>query len=1247
VISYGALDRMARAVAVVLQQRLNCADAVEPPRVVLLCKPGPGFIAGFLGCLYARVIAVPAYPVEHVRHLPRLRALLADAEPSLVLADSDLSEMTHAKGNTDATSILGAAQIVDINACLAADPEAYQAPEISPDDIAFLQYTSGSTGQPRGVTVTHGNLAVNAGYIGEAMGYGEEDVVVSWLPLYHDMGLIGTFMQSIFTGCTSVLMPPSAMLVRPATWWEAVSKYRATVTGAPNFAYALSARRVSREQLEKLDLSSLRVTFNGAEPVRADTMTQFAAAFAPAKFNPATLFPCYGLAEVTLFASGGPCLSGVKTQCVSRDGLSKGHIEVADTSAGNMQTLVGCGPVARGLKLRIVNPDTGKACKPGHVGEIRISGPSVSPGYWKKPEVNAEVFAKGELRTGDLGALVNGELYITGRIKDVIILAGKNHYPQDIEATAERAHEALRPGCVVAYGTNLDDPKLGIVAELRAETPSESLPDIAQAIARAVSTEHAVPVSRVTLIPAGRLPKTSSGKLQRGLTREKDTAGELDALYQWEMGGGSATMKTTSPGEGDTRAAEEAETVNRLLEYLRWYGANRMNSRLMDERRCFAPHVVLDLGNAGLLGMLVPENLGGLGLGAASFLAIGQQICSMDLTVGLFWGLNSTLAAYPLLRAGSPEQQQRFLPPLAQGRIIGSFALSEPVAGSNPLGIQSAARETAEGHWTLNGEKTWIGGGAWAGVITAFAKEYAADGSSRGMTGFVIEQGRKGLRQGPEHLTLGHRATVQNRLFFEDLPLDERDRLGNSSEGMQIAADTMNLARFGLGVMALGGAKRAMQLGMRYASRRTVNTGVLAEHPLVVGDLGDAALGIAALEALLKRCAQAMDAAGGIPDVDRVPEAWPIVAKVFGSELCGQVVDRAMQLAGGRGYIETNVLAQLWRDARILRIFEGPTETLEYHLGNLVARGHLDACLAMHRAEGVTQWAERLRDDLKALQERCPDRHLYRSLAGKISMWAILAMILREDAALDPLNGPSLDWVERQYKAALSEAELRASGLAVVTGLRVGKIVAGYADAIGDVEQTLPAEEWELDPMLRKDDLTVAAAAPALPPRAGMGTRVAVPQPRSFAVSAAATTTVNSPTTPANWRSETVSNPSTPPRRVPPRRPGSGSTSPVAGRTKPVTPIQSDAPPRTTEAKAPTDLDAISRQIVEWFCRSANVSREFVPPDAPLVEIGLDSLTAAEIAALIEETYDIKVQQTLLWDLPTIRHVAEYVAGRM
>ncbi|HYU30925.1 MAG TPA: amino acid adenylation domain-containing protein, partial [Thermoanaerobaculia bacterium] len=516
-LSWRELDGRARAVAAALQASCGPGD-----RALLLFPPGLDFVAAFFGCLYARVVAVPAYPPRPRRDDPRLRGIVRDAGPAVVLTTSGLAA--------------GAVQLIERTPELAEArwlatgnlPEAgsWEGPQPRPDELAFLQYTSGSTAAPKGVMVSHANLAHNERMIQAAFGQDEESVVVGWLPLYHDMGLIGNVLQPLWSGGRCILMSPAAFLQRPRRWLEAISRYQATTSGGPNFAYDLCVRRVGPAEREGLDLSSWRVAFNGAEPVRAGTIERFAAAFGPCGFGRDAFFPCYGLAEATLLVAGGTVGEGPRLGEAGRRPVGCGRVGLE----GGLEQ-----------RLEVVDPETGIECLPGTVGEIWIAGPSVAQGYWGQAEETERVFravpagAERErfLRTGDLGFLDGSELFVTGRLKDLIILRGRNHYPQDLELTAESAHPALRPGGGAAFSLDVGgEERLVLVQEVerRAGAGPGELAEIGAAVRRAIAVEHEVPVHDVVLVRAGAVPKTSSGKVQRRLCRTLYQEGRLDVL---------------------------------------------------------------------------------------------------------------------------------------------------------------------------------------------------------------------------------------------------------------------------------------------------------------------------------------------------------------------------------------------------------------------------------------------------------------------------------------------------------------------------------------------------------------------------------------------------------------------------------------------------------------------------------------------------------------------------------------------
>ena len=575
-LSFAGLDLRARTIGAALQQ-LGAAGQ----RALLLYPPGLDFVAAFFGCLYGGVVAVPAYPPRSARMLPRLLEIARDARPAVALTTTDLQKAIG--GLAAQVPELSALRLVATDQVPPDQADAWRDPGADASSLAFLQYTSGSTAAPKGVMISHGNLLHNEEMIRQAFGQSAESVIVGWLPLYHDMGLIGNVLQPLYLGARCVLMSPIAFLQNPKRWLATISRYRATTSGGPNFAYDLCVRKVAPADRADLDLSSWDLAFDGAEPVRAETMARFVDAFAGCGFAPRAFFPCYGLAEATLFVAGGagagmpplpetleaPPGEGVTSRSEPRIAafdpvqLEAGNARPLPPSDPAARTLVSCGRAWHGQELAIVDPASLSRCAAGKVGEIWVRGASIAQGYWRRPEETAETFggrlaedaagaggaaaadgaAAPFLRTGDLGFLDRGELFVTGRLKDLIIIRGRNLYPQDIELTVERSHPALRAGCGAAFSIELGDEERLVVVQEHDRTPGdtpldpETVETIAEAVRRAVAEQHEAQVQQVVLLRAGTLPKTSSGKIQRRACRAALLAGRLEVLGASALGG--------------------------------------------------------------------------------------------------------------------------------------------------------------------------------------------------------------------------------------------------------------------------------------------------------------------------------------------------------------------------------------------------------------------------------------------------------------------------------------------------------------------------------------------------------------------------------------------------------------------------------------------------------------------------------------------------------------------------------------
>lgn len=1182
-LTYAELDRRARAIAARVR-----TEAATGDRAILLYPPGLDYIAAFFGCLYAGMLAVPTYPPGQ-RQLSRLSAIVADSGATIALT-------THAmqrRLGQLATRESSARELQALRWMVSDGLETDEAPGVpgpkpKPETIAFIQYTSGSTASPRGVMLSHANLLSNSARIQRLFETNPQSRIVSWLPPYHDMGLIGAVLQPLYVGFPATIMSPRTFVQSPIRWLREVSAAHATHIGAPNFAYDLCVRTTSPQEREGLDLSSCSAAVVGAEPVRAEILDRFAEAFEQFGFRRSSFIPAYGLAESTLLVSAGRRHDGPRVLALDAAALGHGLADV--TQGGRSTSLVSCGRAIQDHTITIVDPVSLEACAEKTVGEIWICGPSVAQGYWNRPEQTEQVFhARFEgggpyLRTGDLGFLLDGELFVTGRLKDVIIVRGLNHYPQDIESTVQRAHGAVYGGLGAAFSVVRNAQEhVAVVQEFPGHATADS-GEVIDAIRSAVAEEHELQLHAIALLKPGTIPKTSSGKVQRHSCRQGLLDGGLELVAQWSADArnrhpsapvASSPAATTDPVPSVARAEN-------LIHWLRGYAETRINSLLIDERRTIPPHIVLDFGNHGLLGMEVPARYGGIELRATESMRVLAQLAAIDLTLALFVGNNNALGVGPILRYGSGELRDELLPLLASGRSLAAFALTEAAAGSNPRAIASTAVSFEQDRWLLRGSKLWIGSASWAGVVNVFTQLVGDDGKARGITGFAVREGTPGLRIGREALTMGMRGMVQNAVELDDVVVGRESLLGREGSGLEVAQDAMQLGRLGLGAISAGAMKRCAQLMHRYAGRRSIATGRLLEHPVSLERFGDVLGGIAAVETLVARSAKLLDA-GEAP-----PAEVLMACKTAGTEHLWRTADALVQMLGGRGYLESNEAARILRDARVFRIFQGPTETLRMFIGASVVHDSRNLDRFIRDVLGVPSVAERLQEAVAAVKDcnmspGAPSAEpgiAYRRAcahAGAVAEAALLVAFSQSELG----SGSSAEirraqaWAELRFDDAVTAAVERKSKRELVLAAdEVGEAIARFEEDIGDVEQRLGDEERSLDELLRKTDTGLQST---------WG-----PRPRRLSERTA--------------------------------HPGSEDSSP---------------------GPSPASLSA---WISSWLASRVGVLPQTLDPRRPLASFGLDSVLAVELAGVLEKHLGIPVDATVAWDYPTIEALAAHLA---
>lgn len=507
-------------------------------RVMLCYPPGLEYITAFFACLTNGLIAVPIYPPD-TRNNERIKCIIKDCDAKLALTTDEIFEKTKEPGFSLNYKGLSWVSTNFVNAEIRGNHNLIN--NSLPEDIAFLQYTSGSTSNPKGVMVTHENLMANSQLIKKQYQHTDNSVLVSWLPPYHDMGLVGSIVQPMFMGMTGIHMSPSSFLKRPVRWLRAISEYSKlgpVTSGGPNFSFEICCNYIGNERMHGVDLSNWRIAYNGAEPIRAETLNKFVNKFEPFGFSCKSFYPVYGLAEATLMASAGNIMSEPIIKAFKTESLKVGIAEEEKDS--NFKTcieLTGCGQNLEGQKIIIVNPETLYSCKDREIGEIWIKGPGIALGYWQNEDATRISFnaytndtSEGPfLRTGDLGFFLDGELFVTGRLKELIIIRGQNFYPQDIEQAVEKSCECIRSGCGTSFSVDIDnDEKLVVVCELnRKHLRGLDHESIKSAIRKAVSENFELNVYDIVFIETSSFPKTSSGKLQRLLVKQMYLANEL------------------------------------------------------------------------------------------------------------------------------------------------------------------------------------------------------------------------------------------------------------------------------------------------------------------------------------------------------------------------------------------------------------------------------------------------------------------------------------------------------------------------------------------------------------------------------------------------------------------------------------------------------------------------------------------------------------------------------------------------
>lgn len=1075
-ISYAELARRSQSLAAKLLQH-----GFAGQQALLLYPAGIDFLIGFFGCLLAGVVAVPAPPPESNRQKrsgQRLRSILDDCHATIALTSSiTFPHVTQLLSDINmAVDVWASDQVV----------EPGEWPRIIPSpvgELAYLQYTSGSTSTPKGIEITHANLAHHLRSLQISCRYDTASVSVTWMPNFHDWGLIEGLLEPFYNGTPCYLMSPFSFVRRPRQWLAAISAYRGTHSQGPSFAYEHCLRRIPAEDLAGLQLDAWKVAGIAAEPIPWNVMEQFHRKFQPCGFHWNTFCPAYGLGEATLMVS--LCGPDKPPRALRLDAASLEQDQACEAAGpAATRTVVSCGQVYFDTDVRIVDPIRCEAKQENQVGEIWIRSPAVARGYWQRFDETREIFQarmanesqENYLRSGDLGFLSKGELFVTGRLKDLIIIRGSNHYPQDIEWTSQGADPAFQGLTSAAFSVVEQDVERVVVMQ-EIEPSSDLSQDslrLMQRIVDAILDQHEIDVAHVWLVKRGSIPRTASGKVQRRASQTAFLERQLTPLAEWtslphspkvdDAGLLQASLPRELPQAQQPTSSSGLGQVQETIAWLRDFAERRVNSALMDIRRSISPLVLLELGNHGCFGLQVPKDLGGMGFSYGDTVAVLQQLSAIDLSLATLVFLSNTNGLRPILNFAPQEIRRRIVPALAAGRQLAAFALTEPAAGANIGAIETLAVSQPEGGWRLRGTKRW-NGSAWAQWITVIAREVDGAGNRLGISAFLVSLDSPGVCFGEESLTSGLRSIVQNRVEFQDVFVAREQRLGSPGKGLDVANDALDVGRLCVAAVSLGAMRRLDQLLERYATRREIATGRLIDHPWVVSRRNRLVGQIKAISVLT-------DNLSGQFDRGERPPGWILMAaKILASEYLHEIAGTVVQLLGGRGYMENNEVSRIWRDAKALTIGEGPNESLLGYLGNPRVLQDVRAWLWDTSGRERHDHFDSTCREISRLVEISPiaaesSREPWSSyLHGSIVPATILDATTR-DANRD---GSTLaGWWGKQ---ALEEAALQAIVLARngLLGQFRGELDAfsqSTRDIIGDLDQQLPGEDHMRDPLL-------------------------------------------------------------------------------------------------------------------------------------------------------------------------------------